>query len=278
MGATHIVSTVGSLPQPPEQLTMSLGWERLYTGACLMAFLAMSANAFRLWRAQRDTIPLLLIAGGALCVFLEPMVDVLGLCWYPRGSSFEIFELLGRPIPFLVLPGYTFFMGGLTVIALHRLEVVGPKGLLQLYPVMILLELPFEILAVRTEVYVYYGQQPLRIIDFPVWWLFVNTMVPVIAAVLLRAMRPWLVGPVALIVIPFLPAVDAGVNAALAWPTWTVLNSDVPTAVTQLAGLLTCGMAVGALVLLVRALEGRLGPAAAAGTTTPDSEREAALR
>lgn len=248
---------------------MSSGWERIYTAAVLVAFVAMSGNALRLWRANRDALPLLLLAGGALCVFLEPLVDVLGLCWYPRGSQLEIFELMGRPIPFLVLPGYTFFMGGLTVIALHRLEVEGPGELLRLYPFMILLELPFEILAVHTEVYVYYGQQPLRIAEFPVWWLFVNTMVPVVAAVLLRAMRPWLVGPLALVVIPLLPAVDAGVNAAFAWPTWTVLHSDVPMAVTQLAGVATCATAVGALVLLVRALEGRLGPPALAH---PDRE------
>lgn len=206
---------------------MSAGWERVYTGAVLVALVAMATNAVRLWRAKGDTIPLLLIAGGALCVFLEPIVDLLGLCWYPRGSELEIFELLGRPIPFLVLPGYSFFMGGLTVIALHRLEVVGPRGLLRLYPLMILLELPFEILAVHTEVYVYYGQQPLRIAEFPVWWLFVNTMVPVVAAVLLRPMRPWLVGPMVLVVIPLLPAVDAGVNAAFAWPTWTDRKSVV---------------------------------------------------
>ena len=269
MGGSTSSFSVAALPSPPEHLAMSPGWERVYTAAVLVALVGMGANALRLWRAKGDTLPLLLMAGGALCVFLEPLVDVLGLCWYPRGSDLELFELLGRPIPFLVLPGYTFFMGGLTVIALHRLEVVGPRGLLQLYPFMILLELPFEILAVHTEVYVYYGQQPLRILEFPVWWLFVNTMVPVVAAVLLRAMRPWLVGPLALVVIPFLPAVDAGVNAAFAWPTWTVLNSDVPVVVTQLAGLATCGMAVGALVLLVRALDGRLPHGRA---TSPDRE------
>ena len=143
------------------------------------------------------------------------------------------------------------------MIALHALDTRGPRGLLQLYPLMIALELPFELLANQTGVYVYYGQQPLRVWDFPVWWLFVNTMVPVVAAVLVRQVRPALTGPSMLLVLPLLPAIDAGVNAALAWPTWTVLNSDVPMAVTQAAGVATCAMAVGTLVLLVRALDRR---------------------
>lgn len=252
MGGPGVLASVPA----PVALTMPAGWEAVYTAAVLVAFVAMSANAVRLWRADRDGLPLLLMAGGALCVFLEPMVDVLGLCWYPRGSGLELFELMGRPIPFLVLPGYTFFMGGLTVIALHTLRTRGATGLLRLYPLMILLELPFEILANHTGVYTYYGQQPLRVGDFPLWWLFVNTMVPVVAAVVLRPLRRWLTGSVAaLVVVPLLPAVDAGVNAALAWPTWTVLNSDVPMAVTQLAGLATCALAVGSLLLLVRGLQ-----------------------
>lgn len=254
---------LASLPAPPD-LAMPQGWERLYTAACLLALVGMTANAVRRWRADRDQLPLLLMAGGALCVFLEPLVDVLGLCWYPRGSQYEIFELMDRPIPFLVLPGYMFFMGGLTVIALHTLESQGPRGFLPLFPKMILLELPFEILAVQTGVYVYYGQQPLQIIDFPVWWLFVNTMVPIVAAVLIAPARRWLTGAAGLIVIPLLPAVDAGVNAAFAWPTWTVLNSEVPMAVTQLAGLATCVLAVGSLVLIVRGLERAAATRAAA--------------
>jgi hypothetical protein len=252
-------ATLASLPTPPD-LSMPAGWERIYTAACLVALAAMGANAIRRWRSDRDTLPLALMAAGAVCVVLEPLVDVLGLCWYPRGSNYELFELMGRPIPFLVLPGYTFFMGGLTVIALHALETKGPRGLLWLYPLMIALELPFELLANQTGVYVYYGEQPLRVWDFPIWWLFVNTMVPIVAAVLIRPMRAWLTGPAVLLVVPVLPAVDAGVNAALAWPTWTVLNSDVPMAVTQLAGVTTCAMAVGALVLIVRALERAPGP------------------
>ena len=259
MGQLGGLQVLAAVPTPPLALRMPHGWEQLYTTACLLAFAVMSVNAARLWRKGRDPLPLVLIAAGALCVFIEPMVDVLGACWYPRGSGLQLFELMGRPIPFLVLPGYTFFMGGLTVIALHVLQTRGPRGLLRLYPLMILLELPFEIVANHTGVYTYYGQQPLRIASFPIWWLFVNTMVPVVAAVLLRPLRPWLTGVRALFVLPLLPAVDAGVNAAFAWPTWTVLSSDVPGAVTQLAGLCTCGSAVGALVLLVRTLE-RFGP------------------
>lgn len=242
-----MILIVAALPSPPTHLRMPEGWELLYTGACMVALFAMSANALRIFLRRRDVLPVLLIASGAICVLLEPLVDVLGLCWYPEGSQFEIFELMGRPIPLLVLPGYIFFMGGLTVIALDELDRRGARGLRKVYPLMIVLEMPFEWLAVQTGVYVYYGQQPLEVWDFPVWWLFVNTMVPVVTALVIHHGRWAFRGARVLLVLPLLPAIDAGVNAAFSWPTWTVLNSDVPMAVTQAAGLVTVGLCLAAL-------------------------------
>jgi hypothetical protein len=232
----------------PPTTTMPRGWQTAYTGGILVALVGFGGNALVVWRRTRDPIPLLCIAGGAVCTLPEPLVDILGLCWYPRPGQRQLFELMGRPIPVFVLPGYVFFMGGLTVLALSVVERRGARALLRLYPLLMAVELPFELVANHTGVYTYYGHQPLRILDFPIWWMFVNTLVPLTAALMIKGLN--LKGWRTAAVVVLLPMLDAGINAATAWPTWTVLNSRVPGAITQLAGIATCALAAFGLLLI----------------------------
>ncbi|MGI8662545.1 MAG: hypothetical protein ACR2LQ_04945 [Acidimicrobiales bacterium] len=244
----------------PPDATMPGGWQAIYTAGILLALLAFGGNALRVWHRTKDPIPLFCILGGAVCTLLEPMVDILGLCWYPRPGQTQLFELMGRPIPMFVLPGYMFFMGGLTVLAIGVVERRGRRALFGLFPLLMLVELPFELVANHTGVYTYYGHQPLRIFDFPVWWLFVNTLVPLTAGLAITGLRPMLRGRRGWLVVALLPMLDAGINAAAGWPTWIVLNSEVPSFVTQAGGIATCALAVLGLLLLT------------ASTDAPDTE------
>ena len=239
----------------PFGLHMSSGWQDVYTVVLVVSMLLLGVFAIRLAVREHDLLPIALLAGGALCTVLEPLVDVLGLCWYPRYGQVHLFETFGRPIPVYVLFGYTWFMGGLTIVAYRLLQTKGPDVLLRLYPLLILVEAPFELLAVHTQVYVYYGDQPLSLWAWPIWWGFVNTAVPIVAAVLFWTFHGELSGWRLALVVPVLIMVDAGVNAAAGWPVWTVLHASTPTAVRQLAGVATCLLGlllVGAAVALGR--------------------------
>jgi hypothetical protein len=239
---------------------MSHGWQEIYTVVLVIPLVLLVAFALRIWVRDKDAAPVALLIGGAACVIWEPIVDVLGRCWYPQFGQVHLFETFGRPIPLYVLFGYTWFMGGLTIVAYRVVQAKGPSALWCLYPVLILIEAPFELLAVHTHVYVYYGQQPLSISSWPIWWGFVNTSVPITAAVLLTCFRPKITGWHVLLLIPMVPMVDGAANAATGWPVWTILHASVPAAERQIAGVVTC--LLGLLVVAAMVHLGQLVTAA----------------
>lgn len=232
-----------SWPAVPDHLKMPHQWEIVFLIAvALFAALGIAWGAAK-WRRTGDLMPFALLAGGAACCIVEPLVDALGQCWYPRGQLLEVFELMGYPIPLFAVVGYMMAFGGYTLFTVEVLERKGPQVLWATWVGGIVFMMMFEIFAVTTKSYVYYGEQPLRILDFPAWWDFVNSLVPVTAALVVTVCRQWLTGWRILLVIPMLPMIDAAANAAAALPTWVVLKSDVPEFVMQGAGVLTCVIA-----------------------------------
>jgi hypothetical protein len=116
-----------------------------------------------------------------------------------------------------------------------------------------LVTVPFEIFANHTGVYVYYGNQPLRIVEYPVWWAPVNIAMPIVAATAIHLARRSLVGWRILAVFPIVLMADGGVNGATAWPAWIVLNTPgLPNVVVQLGGVLTIAFAVLLVWLVTR--------------------------
>lgn len=256
---------MGPLPQPPAG-PMPEGWQVFYTVMLFVPLLGLGGYFIRLSLRDRDPIPVLCLAGGAVCTLFEPIVDILGLCWYPREGQWTLFETLGRPIPVGVLFGYMWAFGGLTALAHKVLTEKGTAALWKLYPLFIGVSIPFELVANHTGYYVYYGNQPLRILEWPAWWGPVNFGVPILAAILIARFRPWLTGWRILAVIAILPFADGAMNAGTAWPVWSALNApDLPTAVVQAAGLLTVSLAVTFVWLLTRS-----APAPAAAPTVRD--------
>ena len=243
---------MGPLPQPPAG-AMPEGWQVVYTVLLAVPLVGLGGWCLLQWRKERDAVPLLCLAGGAMCVLFEPIVDILGLCWYPRHGQWKLFETLGRPIPVGVLFGYMWAFGGLTAVAYITLRRKGPAAVARLYPWFIGLSIPFELIANHTGFYVYYGRQPLRILDWPAWWGPVNFAVPIVAAVMLVRFRPLLTGPRLLAAAFFLPMADGAVNGATAWPVWSALNAPgLSMVVVQAAGVLTVTLAVFLVWLVTR--------------------------
>ncbi|MHB8695171.1 MAG: hypothetical protein ACYDHH_28395 [Solirubrobacteraceae bacterium] len=239
-----------SPPPVPSQLRMPHGWETVFLVAVTVFSAVALAWAVRRWRTDRDPVPLVMLLAGTCCAVLEPLVDVLGLCWYPRGQLIQAFQLMGRPIPLYVIFGYTMEFGGATIVALELLRRRGPSALWQFWAWNMVFMMAFELFAVHTKTYVYYGPQPLRILDWPIWWAPVNGLVAVGSAVAIHALRPR--GRAVLAIVPLVLMVDAGVNGAAGWPVYTALWSDMSQAVRQACGLATCGLAAFGVWLATR--------------------------
>lgn len=70
------------VPFPPSTGAMDSTWQLAFNVNLWIVSAVFIFFALRTWRRTGSPLPLMLLAGGGLCVFLEPIVDVMGLCWW----------------------------------------------------------------------------------------------------------------------------------------------------------------------------------------------------
>jgi len=221
------------IPQPPQGMHMNTTAQAIFTVGQVVPCLVFAVIAWRLWHRERTPIAALFMVGGALAMFMEPIVDVLGQVWFPRNGQWRLFETWGRPIPWFIVV-YIWYVGGQAFIAYRQLDKGGrSRDIWKLYGIFFL----------ANVVYAYYGHQPLNFFRLPLWWPAVNAAMPILAGTLVFLLRPYLQGWRVLAVILLIPAADGMANAAVAWPTWNALNTRLPAAVVWAAGCLTVALA-----------------------------------
>ncbi|MGH9036197.1 MAG: hypothetical protein ACRD0O_10560 [Acidimicrobiia bacterium] len=204
-----------------------------------IAVLVTAYYMVRIWRREKEPLGLVLIVGAALAAILEPMLDILGMAFHPRNQPI-LFETYGYPMPLWVLPLYTFYMSAFTMLVWRALERGGgPRTLWKFFGGLCFFDLVMETIGLSFDVWVYYGYQPLRIFQFPLWWAPCNAGGPVLAGIILYALRHKLPGwrSAALVVLP--PISFMVSYAIVAWPTWAVLNTRLPAVVTWWGGAAT---------------------------------------
>lgn len=249
------------LPQPPIDSTVSSAVEA--TVITVMATLVVAALVFALvhWRASGPpTVLMLFLAGGAMMV-LEPFVDVGGACWHPSDLA-RVFTLWDRPMPvWLCLTYFVYFGigGGLSWLALRRSPT--RRVIWGVFIAAILADAVMENVLMNWHLYVYYGNQPLRVLNFPLWWAPVNSLINIaVAAAVVRYERS-LRGVRQLLIVPLALGISLAVNSIAGFASWTAINSSFTGVGLQLSGLVTFGVAI----LLVRLIAGVMA------TPTPDT-------
>lgn len=202
---------------------------------------------FALRALHRDKSPvfLLCLVGGGLCCLIEPIVDVMGLCWFWQEGNWFVGEWMGRFIPSWIVPVYIWYVGGQCYYTLTRLEKgISTSGLWKLYGLYAAANILLEEPPLHLGLYTYYGAQPLQIGLLPLWWIIVNAAMPVVAAVAIYKLKPHLRGWKILAIIPTMPMCDALANAAIGWPVWLTLNSSDSLIITHLGALATLLLAM----------------------------------
>lgn len=231
---------IPTTPFPPAGGAMDPQLQTYFVIGLWIAVGVFTLLALRQVRSTRSPLPLLVLVGGGLCMFMEPVVDILGLCWFWPQGQFELFEAFGRPIPSWMLPTYIFYVGGQALYTWQRLEKGETMaGLFKLYAIYMIVNVLLEEPPLLMGLYTYYGAQPLKIGPFPAWWAFTNAAMPMVLGALIYALRPYLTGWKALIAVPLMPMGDALTNGAIAWPTWIALNSTDDLRWTTAAALLS---------------------------------------
>lgn len=212
-------------------------WATLVFGAVAAGFWLY---ALYLSAKTKDITPVLIMFGGTLCVFAEPIVDVLGSCWFPVQGQWTWIETFGRKIPVMVGFAYIVYYGGITLLTVRQFEQGRTvKQIWHWYLLSILIETAFEPIPIQLGLWMYYGNQPFEVFGFPLWWPPVNAAGAFAAAFLVYKVKPMFKGLSMLVIIPLVPSGDLLGNAATAWPVWNAIHTTQGYGVTTAAGLLT---------------------------------------
>jgi hypothetical protein len=238
------VSPVGDFPQPQSNWRVHTGMNSIWAWVFTVLVLVTVVWVIQVWRKEREPLGFVLLIGAALTSVLEPILDVLGMAFHPRNQPI-LFETFGRPMPVWVLPLYTFYMSAFTMLVWRALERgAGRKTLWRFFLGFCLFDFVMESIGIPLKVWVYYGNQPLRVWNFPWWWAPCNAGGPVLAGIVLYCLRRKLSGWRTIVLVCLAPISFMVSYAIVAWPTWAVLNTRLPAVVTWPAGAVT--LALGA--------------------------------
>ena len=209
------------------------------------------------WRKNKSVVPLLLIIGGAAANLSEPFVDIVAGCWHPAAGQHTLFELMGRPMPVWLFPTYIASFGVQAMVmyvAFRRGISARAMWLWYLVPVMSDIVLEVCLLNLSDNLYVYYGNQPLVLAGFPLFWAPINALgvyVPVVVLTLLSPhMKGWKLATVPL----FTPLLYAAVMGLTGMPSIVVINTAAPSWMVPLGGLASTALALTVVFLCVRML------------------------
>jgi hypothetical protein len=233
----------------------------------VMAAFAVATLAFSVvwWARRREATFLILFLAGGCMLAMEPFVDTVGDCWFPRIHSWVVFTAFGRPEPLWLCLAYFFYFGiGIGAFWAIIRRGVTRRQLWGLFALGVAGDSLFEFVLLRFHTYIYYGGQPLRVLRFPLWWAPVNALIVLVTAVAVARLHGYLAGRRQLLIIPLAVSVSAAANAAAGWPSWLAINSRMSWAPRQLCGLATFALACWFVSVVARAGASVPAPAAPA--------------
>ncbi len=239
------------LPPTPGSTVMPPTAQLIVTALMVALVLGFVGYAAREIVVRRSATLGLLLIGGAISYFNEPIDDVLGLVWHPEVDQWTALDTFSR-VPLWGLGIYIVFFGGLPYLILANLRRGMTRGQLWRWVgVLVVVDVAVELPVLAAGIYQYFGDPPMQIAGFPVFWIFINAVGPLALAVLLLTAGEVFTGW-RMVYLLFLPMVcDAAGTVAVGWPIFSALHADVPTPVRWGAAALSIAIGVAILDLLI---------------------------
>jgi hypothetical protein len=133
------------------------------------------------------------------------------------------------------------------------------RDLYLLWFVDFVVDMALESPGILAGTYLYYGPQPFNFWGFPLWWGWVNPVMPMVAGALIFHLRPHFTKPWKLpAIILCIPMADGMANGSTALPIWAALNAEnVSYFWTHVAALATLGLALFAVWVVGLSVAGR---------------------
>lgn len=241
-------------------------WQAIFTFASWGIALAMLVLAIQMGRKQRTpfyAIALLAVGVGA---FAEPIYDVAFDLWFytvdgnDQSAIWSHFTAFGVVQPNWSHSGYIILYGAVALYAGRLLYQgrIGRNGLFAIWGAEIFTSCLFEMIAINTDMYTYYGPFELRLFDYP---LAVGVLegtqtllFTVVAVQIWRRARTW-VGLSSLFLV--FPMTMMGVNLGLGMPMIVALHlspeefSSELVWITTLFVIASCALVVNGLQYVV---------------------------
>jgi hypothetical protein len=255
-----MMTVLATIPVAPYDAVMPKTAETIFNIFIFIPLGIALALAFRNLVKGKGPLLLYCIIGGALAACFEPVVDVLGLVFLKEHGALGTFTILDRTMPLYICFVYPWYVGGLGYLAYKLFKRgVTMRDLFVLWAVDCLIDVVLESPGILAGTYLYYGHQPFNIWGFPLWWGFVNPVMPMVAGALIFHLRPHLNTAWKLpAVIACIPMADGIANGATAWPMWAALNqADVSYVWTYLASFATLALALFSVWIIGLSVVGR---------------------
>ena len=245
------MSWTNPIPRPDESIILSATTNSIVTWICILT--AVACIAIALWEIafRRTAVLLFCCLGGIFCNTIEPFWDVMGHLHFNAGNTvaFQAFSQAVFPVeyPWWAVLLYIQF-GGFQCWVFYVMLKAGASQRLFWSVVgwQVVVNALIEIPLINARVYQYYGDQPFRLLGFPLWWVFTNfgeLFGAVVLLLLIKRFGKWAAASAIFVV----PAAFGAWELWTGWPIYAALNFDTNSVVKHFAAVISALAAIATL-------------------------------
>jgi hypothetical protein len=244
------------IPVPDQSIVLGATTNTVVTWICVVT--AGCCVAAAIWEIafRRTAVLLFCCLGGIFCNAIEPFWDVMGHLHFNSGNTvvFQAFAQTAFPIdyPLWAVLLYIQF-GGFQcwVFYLMLKHGAGRRLFWSVAGWQIVVKAVIEIPLINAHVYQYYGNQPFRLLGFPLWWVFTN-FGELFGAVVLFLLMKRFGNKAATAAIFIVPAAFGAWELWTGWPIYAALNFDANSLLKHFAALVTAAVTIATLWAFAR--------------------------
>lgn len=163
-------------PAPPYDLPLNTTMQTIATVVLWGATVILLGYAAKLARSERTVFPVVLVLAVAVGSLIEPLYDIsYHLHWLDAGEQWTLFTSFGLPQPVWVMPAYVMVFG-MPALLMYRSFARGVTlgKVFRLAGLTAATTAIFEITAINLGLYVYYGESPWRVLQYPLFIAFME--------------------------------------------------------------------------------------------------------
>jgi len=218
-------------------------------------------SCFPLWwartPAERKIGPALplIVVGGVISGLMEAWLDNVVLVGYPPHQALPVIEAFGRSVPIFVPIGYGWFCGGLLYLVARSFQRgITRRKVWAIYGIIALVDFGAIGLSSWIGILQFFGNPPMNILGYPLWWAGIDSLDVVLGGVLVFALLNHLRGMSQLWYL-IVPSIALGASAGIVgWPVSTAINSQWSMSAKFVAAIASIGLSLACVHFIARAL------------------------